>query len=154
MWYRNSRSYLFPLRTIPHSLRHLYSLISNVIYQEEYSRYSFVNSLEGDNYTTAGAHCSSPLLCIEGRGALRALSAPSYALACGRSREAFFSLQGSHYRDILRDTGVFLLWAGPLVYTFQADFLRTRAEYYSSKISEKSENAMQHCAGFIDGTLI
>jgi nuclease HARBI1 len=30
----------------------------------------------------------------------------------------------------------FLLWAGPLVSTFQADFLQTRAEYYSSKISE------------------
>jgi DDE superfamily endonuclease len=48
----------------------------------------------------------------------------------------------------------FLLWAGPLVSTFQTDFLGTRAEYYSSKISEKSENATQHCAGFIDGTLI
>jgi nuclease HARBI1 len=41
-----------------------------------------------------------------------------------------------------------------LVSTFQTDFLRTRTEYYSSKISEKYENATQHCAGFIDGTLI
>jgi hypothetical protein len=48
----------------------------------------------------------------------------------------------------------FLLLAGPLVSTFQADFLRTRAEYCSSKISEKSENATQNCAGFIERTLI
>jgi nuclease HARBI1 len=48
----------------------------------------------------------------------------------------------------------FLRWAGPLVSTFQTDFLRTRAEYYSSKISEKYKNATQHCAGFSDGTLI
>jgi nuclease HARBI1 len=48
----------------------------------------------------------------------------------------------------------FLLWPGPLVSTFQTDFLRTRAEYYSSKSSEKSENERQRCAGFIDGTPI
>jgi hypothetical protein len=48
----------------------------------------------------------------------------------------------------------FLLWAGPLVSTFQTDFIQTRAEYYSSKISKKYANATQHRAGFIDGTLI
>jgi hypothetical protein len=40
------------------------------------------------------------------------------------------------------------------VSTVQTEFLRTRAEYYSSKISEKCENSTQHRAGFVDGTLI
>jgi DDE superfamily endonuclease len=48
----------------------------------------------------------------------------------------------------------FLDWAGPLVSTFQTTFLRSRAEYYASKISAKSDNATQHCVGFIDGTLV
>jgi hypothetical protein len=48
----------------------------------------------------------------------------------------------------------FLKWASPLVSTFQTDFLRERAEYYSIRISERTENATQHCVGFIDGTLI
>jgi hypothetical protein len=48
----------------------------------------------------------------------------------------------------------FLQWAGPLVSTFQTEFLQSRAEYYSSRISEKTENSTQHCVGFIDGTLV
>jgi hypothetical protein len=48
----------------------------------------------------------------------------------------------------------FLDWEGPLVSTFQSTFLQSRAEYYASSISENSDNATQHCAGFIDGTLI
>jgi hypothetical protein len=48
----------------------------------------------------------------------------------------------------------FLEWAAPLASTFQAEFLRSRAGLYSSRISEKTENASQHCVGFIDGTLI
>jgi hypothetical protein len=48
----------------------------------------------------------------------------------------------------------FLQWAAPLVSTFQTEFLRSRAEYYSSRISEKTENATQDCVGFIDGTLV
>jgi nuclease HARBI1 len=40
------------------------------------------------------------------------------------------------------------------VSTFQTEFLRGRAEYYSTKIAEKTENATQHCVGFIDGTLV
>jgi nuclease HARBI1 len=48
----------------------------------------------------------------------------------------------------------FLDWAGPLVSTFQTTFLRSRAEYYASKISAKSDNATQHCVGLIDGTLV
>jgi DDE superfamily endonuclease len=48
----------------------------------------------------------------------------------------------------------FLDRVGPLVSTFQTTFLRSRAEYYASKISAKSDNATQHCVGFIDGTLV
>jgi nuclease HARBI1 len=48
----------------------------------------------------------------------------------------------------------FLQWAGPLASTFQTEFLRSRAEYYSNKTAEKTENATQHCVGFIDGTLV
>jgi nuclease HARBI1 len=48
----------------------------------------------------------------------------------------------------------FLDWAGPLVSTFQTTFLRSRAEYYASKISAKSDNATQHCVALIDGTLV
>jgi nuclease HARBI1 len=48
----------------------------------------------------------------------------------------------------------FLQWAGPLVSFFQTEFLRSRAEYYSTKIAEKTENATQHCVGFINGTLV
>jgi DDE superfamily endonuclease len=48
----------------------------------------------------------------------------------------------------------FVAWVGPMVSTFQADFLRRRAQIYSSKVAAKTGNATQHCVGFIDGTLI
>jgi hypothetical protein len=42
----------------------------------------------------------------------------------------------------------------PAPQELQTESLRGRAEYYSSRISEKTENATQHCVGFIDGTLV
>jgi DDE superfamily endonuclease len=41
-----------------------------------------------------------------------------------------------------------------LASTFQTEILRSRAEYYSTKISEMTKNATQHCVGFIDGNLV
>jgi hypothetical protein len=34
------------------------------------------------------------------------------------------------------------------------DVLRSRAEYYASKISAKFDSATQHSVGYIDGTLV
>jgi hypothetical protein len=49
---------------------------------------------------------------------------------------------------------LFVKWASPLVFEFQGNYLRSRAQLYARKIAAKSRNTTQHCPGFIDGTLI
>jgi nuclease HARBI1 len=68
--------------------------------------------------------------------------------------QRFFRCKAAFNEIFYEALECFLDWAGPLVSTFQTTFLRSRAEYYAPKISATSDNATQHCVGFIDGTLV
>jgi DDE superfamily endonuclease len=95
----------------------------------------------------------------------RYVSSPEEAMAILLSRLSMHSrvedLEKRFYRskgainEIFYETlECFLKWASQLVFEFQGNYLRSRAQLFGRKLAAKSLNASQHCLGFIDGTLI